>query len=80
MTLDELKQVVKFQHGGAATFVETANVRETWQGVVWNGTVHVFDLANHPLSDAPMCGLSLSREVVNGGSMPCCTSRQWIRR
>lgn len=48
---DHLKIAIEAQHGGTATFVETANVTETWQGkTVWNGTVHVFHLAGHELS------------------------------
>ena len=46
---DELKQAVESQHGGTATFVQAVPVREM-QGAetVWEGTVHVFDLAGHP--------------------------------
>lgn len=45
----ELKQAVESRHGGTATLVQSVPVRET-QGpeTVWEGTVHVFDLAGHP--------------------------------
>lgn len=45
----DLKVAIEAQFGGTATFIETAHVIETWRGnAVWNGTVHVFELAGHP--------------------------------
>ena len=45
----ELKRAVERQHGGVATLVQSAPVRETYKGeTVWEGVVHVFDLAGHP--------------------------------
>ena len=45
----ELKQAVEAQHGGTATFVHSVPVYESRNGVtVWNGVVHVFDLASSP--------------------------------
>jgi len=45
----ELKRAVEAQHGGAATFVESVTVDERRDGKpVWQGVVHVFDLAGHP--------------------------------
>ena len=46
---DQLRQVVESQHGGTATFVQSIPLREM-QGeqLVWEGTVHVFDLEHHP--------------------------------
>jgi len=36
-------------HGGAATLAQSVPVRETFEGrLVWEGVVHVFDLAGHP--------------------------------
>ena len=36
-------------HGGTATFAQAVPVRETFEGAtVWEGVVHVFDLARHP--------------------------------
>ena len=44
-----LAQAVERQHGGAATLVQSVPVKETHAGqTVWEGIVHVFDLANHP--------------------------------
>jgi hypothetical protein len=45
----ELRQAVEHMHGGAATFGQSVPVRETFEGeTVWEGVVHVFDLAGHP--------------------------------
>ena len=49
----ELKQAVEAQHGGTATFVQSVPIYESRNGMtVWNGVVHVFDLASSP-SGAP---------------------------
>jgi len=49
VTPDQLKQAVESQHGGMATFVQSVPVHEEFNGqTVWDGTVHVFDLAGHP--------------------------------
>ncbi len=46
---DQLKQAVESQHGGTATFVQVVPIREMQgQQLVWQGTVHIFDLAEHP--------------------------------
>jgi hypothetical protein len=48
---DQLKQTVENMHGGAATLAQTVPVREAFFGQpVWEGTVHVFDLADHPIA------------------------------
>jgi hypothetical protein len=45
----ELKRAVEAQHGGTATLVQSVPVREEFEGkTVWDGVVHVFDLAGHP--------------------------------
>ena len=45
----ELKRAVESQHGGTATLVQSVPIREEHTGqTVWDGTVHVFDLAGHP--------------------------------
>ena len=45
----ELKQAVESQHGGTATFVQAVPVHEVFEGrTIWDGVVHVFDLAGHP--------------------------------
>lgn len=49
VTIEELKTVVERQHGGKARFVQSVPVSEEFEGkTVWEGTVHVFDLENHP--------------------------------
>jgi len=46
---DQLKQAVESQHGGRATFAQAVPIREMHgQELVWQGTVHIFDLAGHP--------------------------------
>lgn len=45
----DLIHAVEGQHGGVARFRESVPVRETFEGqTVWDGVVHVFDLAGHP--------------------------------
>src|SRR3954454_11139563 len=45
----ELTRAVESQHGGTATLAQSVPVKETHAGaVVWEGIVHVFDLAGHP--------------------------------
>jgi hypothetical protein len=46
---DELKRAVESQHGGTATLAQSVWVDEQFEGKpVWQGVVHVFDLADHP--------------------------------
>jgi hypothetical protein len=45
----DLKRAIESQHGGTATLTQSVPVKETHAGaVVWEGVVHVFDLAGHP--------------------------------
>ncbi|HEY1836231.1 MAG TPA: hypothetical protein VGG36_01120 [Rhizomicrobium sp.] len=45
----QLARAIESEHGGTATFVQSVPVHETHNGeTVWDGTVHVFDLADHP--------------------------------
>jgi len=45
----ELKQAIESQHGGRATYVQSVPIKETHgEQTVWEGTVAVFDLADHP--------------------------------
>lgn len=45
----ELQKAVESQHGGKATYVQSVPIKETHGGeTVWEGTVAVFDLADHP--------------------------------
>ena len=49
---DQLKQAVESQHCGAATFVQVVPIREMrGEQLIWQGTVHIFDLAGHPTSN-----------------------------
>lgn len=49
VAVSELKHAVESQHGGTATFVQSVPIHEEHDGqTVWDGTVHVFDLAGHP--------------------------------
>ena len=48
-TSDQLRDAVQNTHGGTATLAQSVLVRETFEGhTVWEGAVHVFDLAGHP--------------------------------
>jgi hypothetical protein len=45
----DLQKVVERMHGGSARLVQSVPVKETHDGAtVWEGIVHVFDLAGHP--------------------------------
>ena len=47
--LQDLQFAISSQHGGRATLAQSVPVRETHNGqTVWEGVVHVFDLAGHP--------------------------------
>ena len=47
--VDQLKRAVEAQHGCRATLAQSVPVRDTFGGKpVWEGVVHVFDLAGHP--------------------------------
>jgi hypothetical protein len=46
---NDLKPAVERQHGGRAAFVQSVPVKEAHAGqTVWEGVVHVFDLADNP--------------------------------
>lgn len=46
---NELKRAIESQHGGTAKLVQSVLIRETFMGQnVWEGVVHVFDLAGNP--------------------------------
>ena len=47
----DLRIAVERMHGGSAQLAQSVLVRETFEGKpVWEGVVHVFDLAGHPTS------------------------------
>jgi hypothetical protein len=44
----QLREAVEKMQGGTATLAQTVPVKETFEGqTVWEGVVHVFDLAGH---------------------------------
>ena len=44
-----LRHAIERMHGACATLAQSVPVRETFEGKpVWEGVVHVFDLAGHP--------------------------------
>jgi hypothetical protein len=46
---DQLCEAVEKMHVSTATLAQSVPVRETFEGkTVWEGVVHVFDLAGHP--------------------------------
>jgi hypothetical protein len=46
---DQLRLAVESQHGGKATLTQSVPVKEIFDGkTVWEGVVHVFDLADNP--------------------------------
>lgn len=50
-SIESLKAAVEGMHGGKATFVQAVPVREEFEGQpVWEGAVHVFDLAGNDKS------------------------------
>lgn len=47
--IEALRKAVFDLHGGAATWVESVPIKETFQGkTVWEGEVQIFSLAGHP--------------------------------
>lgn len=46
---DQLREPIEKMRGGRATLAQTVPLREMFKGrTVWEGVVHVFDLAGHP--------------------------------
>ena len=67
----ELRHAVESQHSGTATLAQSVPVRETFDGKsVWEGVVHVFDLAGHPTAtrayawSSPIEGSDKPDEVI----------------
>ena len=49
VSASELRKAVEAQHGGTAVWVAAEPVKEVFDGkTVWEGTVHVFNLDDHP--------------------------------
>jgi hypothetical protein len=56
---DELKHAVESQYGGTATLTQSVPVHEEHGGQgVWEGVVHVFNLAGHPKATRAYAWLS----------------------
>jgi hypothetical protein len=73
-----LKQAVEAEHGGAATFVHSVPVFESFRGkTLWNGAVQVFDLTESPSGAARAYAWSIglpdgqrrSFTVLHGGAI-----------
>src|SRR5437763_1746476 len=48
---NQLKEAVEKMHGGTATLAQSVPVTEMFAGeIVWQGVVHVFDLAEHAIA------------------------------
>jgi hypothetical protein len=59
----ELKRAVESQHGGTATLAQSVPVHETHEGKpVWDGTVHIFDLADSPSGASRVYAWSYERD------------------
>jgi|HubBroStandDraft_6_1064221.scaffolds.fasta_scaffold214732_3 hypothetical protein len=64
-----------------ATLAQSAPVLETFEGKpVWEGVVHVFDLAGHPTATRVYAWSSPIEVARSGGSSRCCIRRQSIAR
>ena len=60
VSIDELRDAVENLHGVPAVFLEAVEVDERFDGqIVWQGTVKVFALIDHPSGRRP--GLCLER-------------------
>ena len=46
--IQELREIIRDRYGCDSTWVEYVQVKETFQGTVWDDTVEVFDLIDHP--------------------------------
>lgn len=50
--IQELRDVIKYLHGGEATHIASVPVKEMHEGqTVWEGIVEVFDLKGHPAAN-----------------------------
>jgi hypothetical protein len=65
ISLQQLQQAVEARHGGTASFVQAVPIRQM-QGeqLVWEGLVHIFDLADHP--DGAFRAYALSHAIGGG--------------
>ena len=59
----QLNEAVERMHGGTATLAQSVPVRETFEGkTVWEGVVHVFDLAGHLRATQAACAIPADRQ------------------
>jgi hypothetical protein len=66
------KEAVERKHGGSATLARSVPICETFEGqVVWEGVMHVCDLAGHPTAArAYAIGEDQAEGSTNGVSLP----------
>jgi len=84
VSVDQLKEAVKGQHGGKATLISAEPVKETFNGkTVWEGTVHVFDLEGRPKATRAYAWSSPMEGSNKHRFMPCCIlaalDRRWTQ-
>ena len=78
---DHLKRAVESQHGGSATLAQSVPVRETHDGqTVWEGVVHVFDLAGQPKATRAYAWSSPIEGGTKRHSLRCCIWERSSRR
>jgi hypothetical protein len=46
--IGELRKAVERLHGGGARLVRSVRVSESFDGKLWEGVVHIFELTGHP--------------------------------
>jgi hypothetical protein len=80
VSTNELKRAVESRHGCTATLVQSAPVKETFDGkTVWDGIVHVFRIDGHPQARKAYAWSSQSMEAISAGFSLCFICRQ-LRR
>jgi hypothetical protein len=63
VSIEQLKQTIEAQHGCSATFVQSAAVKEAFDGrTVWAGEVHIFRLHGNLISDIAYAWLEPSQD------------------
>lgn len=78
---DQLHEAVEKLHRSIATHVQSAPVRETFKNsLLWEGVVHVFDLAGHPIATRAYAWSSLVQGSPSDDSSRYYISRQSIAR
>jgi hypothetical protein len=63
--IEELKDAIQKLHGGYSRHRESVSIKEFFKGkTIWDGTVEVFDLHNHPKTHR---AYAWSHETYNDG-------------